>query len=152
MRQSHLPLLTPIHTHPDTHPGVITCYLHNDALPTATSFLTRLTDIHLALRGPGAKRPPTRPIGRHFLVVATDLTDKLVEGVFDIDAGFGGGFHELATELSGEGFSFCMELAGVKERRQTMGGHTLIGNSPLTLQITLIGHHNDGEVILILDT
>jgi hypothetical protein len=43
----------------------------------------------------------------HLLVVAADLADEVVEGVLDVDAGFGGGFDEFAAELAGERFTFC---------------------------------------------
>jgi len=37
----------------------------------------------------------------HSLVVFSDLTHNFVEGVVDIDAGFGGSFDESAAELAG---------------------------------------------------
>ena len=37
-----------------------------------------------------------------YLIVLPDLADDVVEGVVDVDAGFGGGFDEFAAEGAGE--------------------------------------------------
>jgi hypothetical protein len=81
--------------------------LHNDTLGAAAGTLTGLADIHLALRGASTKGARAGWVGGHILVVATDLTDEVVEGVLDVDAGLGGGLNELATELAGQGFTLC---------------------------------------------
>ena len=40
-------------------------------------------------------------VARHVFVVFPDLAHDVVEGVVDVDAGFGGGLDEFAAELSG---------------------------------------------------
>jgi hypothetical protein len=87
--------------------------LHDDALGAAAGALTWLAHVHLALWCASAEC--TRPGGvrGHLLVVAADLADEVVEGVLDVDAGFGGGFDKLAAELAGESFSLCLyEVVG----------------------------------------
>lgn len=81
--------------------------LHDDALGAAAGALAGLADIHLALGGARAECTTAGRVGGHLLVVATDLTDEVVEGVLDVDAGLGGGFDELAAELAGERFALC---------------------------------------------
>lgn len=85
--------------------------LHNDALGAAASTLTGLANIHLALGGARAEGARAGWVGGHILVVAADFTDEVVEGVLDVDAGLGGGFDELAVELSGQSLTLCCELA-----------------------------------------
>lgn len=82
-------------------------FLHDDALRAATGTLARLAHVHLALWCAGAERAGAGRVRGHFLVVATDLADEVVEGVLDVDAGLGGGFDELAAELAGERFALC---------------------------------------------
>ena len=80
-------------------------FLHDDATRAATSALARLAHVHLALGCAGAERAGAGGVRGHFLVVATDLADEVVEGVLDVDTGFGGCFDELAAELTGESFA-----------------------------------------------
>lgn len=75
--------------------------LHDHTLGAAASALTGLAHVHLVVRGAGAKGSRAGGVGGHFLVVAADLTDEVVEGVFDVHAGLGGGLDELAAELAG---------------------------------------------------
>jgi Na+(H+)/acetate symporter ActP len=82
-------------------------FLHDDALGAAAGTLARLAHVHLALWCAGAKRAGAGGVRGHLLVVAADLADEVVEGVLDVDAGFGGGFDELAAELAGERFTLC---------------------------------------------
>lgn len=84
--------------------------LHDDALGAAAGTLTGLTDIHLAFRGTSTEGARTGRVRGHILVVAADLTDEVVEGVLDVDAGFGGGLNELAPELSGQSLTLCFEV------------------------------------------
>lgn len=84
--------------------------LHHDALAAAAGVVAGLAHVHLALGGAGSERARSGRIRRHFLVVAADLPDELVEGVFDVDARLGGGFDELATELAGQRFALCYGL------------------------------------------
>jgi hypothetical protein len=85
--------------------------LHDNTLGAASSALTGLAHVHLVVGGAGAKGSGAGGVRRHFLVVAADLTDEVVEGVFDMRAGLGGGLDELAAELSGQGFTLCSEKA-----------------------------------------
>lgn len=82
-------------------------FLHDHALCAATGVLGRIAHVHLALWCAGAERAGAGGVRGHLLVVATDLADEVVEGVLDVDAGFGGGFDELAAELAGERFALC---------------------------------------------
>lgn len=82
-------------------------FLHDDALRAATGTLARLAHVHLALWCAGAERAGAGRVRGHFLVVATDLADEVIEGVLDVDAGLGGCFDELAAELAGERFALC---------------------------------------------
>lgn len=82
-------------------------FLHDDATRAATSALAWLGHVHLALGCAGAERAGAGGVRGHFLVVATDLADEVVEGVLDVDTGLGGGFDELAAELTGERFALC---------------------------------------------
>lgn len=76
--------------------------LHNNAFPAAASILTWLTHVHLALRGTRTKGARSGWVRRHLLVVSTDLTDKVIESVFDIDARLGGCLDELAAKLTSQ--------------------------------------------------
>jgi hypothetical protein len=141
--------------------------LHDNTLGAAASALARLAHVHLVVGGAGAKGSGAGGIGGHFLVVAADLTDKVVESVFDVRAGLGGGLDELAAELSGQGFTLCMERKGDSVSFEAMRGRypvvltgywdgmiklcTLLGDDTLLLQITLVSDNNDGEVVLVLD-
>ena len=59
--------------------------LHNNAFSAAASAFTWLAHVHLAFRG--ARTECARSGGvRHLFVVPADLTDKVVEGVLDVDA------------------------------------------------------------------
>ena len=82
-------------------------FLHDDALRAAASVLGRIAHVHLALWCAGAERAGAGGVRGHLLVVAADLADEVVEGVLDVDAGLGGGFDELAAELTGERFALC---------------------------------------------
>lgn len=46
-------------------------------------------------------------VAGHVLVVLPDLAHDVVEGVVDVDAGFGGRFDEFAAELSCELSALC---------------------------------------------
>lgn len=85
--------------------------LHHDALSAAARVVAGLAHVHLALRRAGPERTRSGRVRRHFLVVAADLPDELVEGVFDVDARLGGGFDELAAELAGQCFTLCMRVS-----------------------------------------
>lgn len=82
------------------------CRLHNHARLATARILARFANLHLVVGRARPKRARTTRIGGHFLVVPADFADEVVEGVFDVDAGSGGGFDEAAAELTGEGFSF----------------------------------------------
>ena len=57
--------------------------------------------------GPIAARLAAWVICGHFLVISSNFTDDVIEGVVNVDAGFGRGLDECATELAGEIFAFC---------------------------------------------
>jgi hypothetical protein len=84
--------------------------LHDDALGAAAGALTGVAHVHLALWCAGTEGTGARGVGGHFLVVAADLADEVVEGVLDVDAGLGGGLDELAAELSGQGLTLCGQV------------------------------------------
>jgi len=86
--------------------------LHDDALAAAACALAGLAHVHLTLWCAGTEGTGAGGVGRHFLVVAADLADEVVEGVLDVDAGLGGGLNELAAELSGQGLTLCREELG----------------------------------------
>lgn len=79
--------------------------LHDNTLSAAAILLSWLAHVHLALWGARAECARAGWVRRHFLVVPTDLTDEVVESVFDVDARFRGRFNELATELSRKGLT-----------------------------------------------
>jgi hypothetical protein len=108
-------------------------------------------------------------VRRHFLVVSADFTDNVVEGVVNVDAGFGRGFDEFAAKVLGEVLALCdgaqqsqrvcckwksrgkgdnAEGSGLK--RVTGTKHTLCGNLPLAVEIALVAYHNHGEIVLVL--
>ena len=144
--------------------------LHDDTLGAATSTLTGLAHVHLVVRGAGTEGSGAGGVGRHFLVVAADLADEVVESVFDVDARLGRCLDELATELSGQGFTLCMQGNGHlvsfdrfrrrypvvlktrdSDRCEWMKLSTLLGDNTLPLQIALVADNNDGEIVLVLD-
>lgn len=88
--------------------------LHHNTLAAAAGVVAGFADVHLAFGGAGAECPGARGVGGHFLVVAANLADKVVEGVFDVDAGLGRGFDEFAAELAGERFALCRGLAAIR--------------------------------------
>lgn len=81
--------------------------LHDHALGAAAGALAGLADVHLALGRAGTECTGAGGVRGHLLVVAADLTDEVVEGILDVDAGLGGGFDELAAELTGQGLTLC---------------------------------------------
>lgn len=145
--------------------------LHDDTLGAATSALAGLGHVHLVVWGAGTEGSGAGGVGGHLLVVAADLADEVVESVFDVHAGLGGGLDELATELSGQGFTFYMRgkeywLVGNISRRissDLTGGlglgrmkrnrslGTLFRDDTVLLQIALVTDNNDGEIVLVLD-
>lgn len=76
--------------------------LHNNAFSAAASIFARLAHVHLAFRGTRTKSARSGWVRRHLFVVSTDLTDKVIESVFDIDARLGGCLDELAAELTSQ--------------------------------------------------
>lgn len=82
--------------------------LHDDTLGTASGFVARLGHVHLAsVRSTTTKGAAARGIGRHFLVVAANLANQVVEGVVNVDARLGRCLDELAAELTSQGFTLC---------------------------------------------
>lgn len=80
--------------------------LHNNAFSAAASAFTWLAHVHLAFRG--ARTECARSGGvRHLFVVSADLTDKVVEGVLDVDARLRWCFDEFAAELMSQFLTLC---------------------------------------------
>lgn len=82
--------------------------LHDDTLGAATSALAGLGHVHFVVGGSGTEGSGAGGVGGHLLIVAADLADKVVESVFDVHAGLGGGLDKLAAELTGQGFTLYM--------------------------------------------
>jgi hypothetical protein len=68
------------------------------------------------------------------LVVLSDLADKLREGLFDVDATFGGDFVERAAKGLGQFLTF----------------HS--SHSSFLLQVALVPHQDHGHLLLVLNT
>ena len=73
-------------------------------------------------------------LGKGLLVVPADLADELVEGLVDVDLLFGGRLDELAAKVLGKVLAL------------------LRGDLAVVLEIALVGHDDNGEVVLVLDT
>lgn len=52
-----------------------------------------------------------------FLVVTANLTDKVVEGPLDVDAGLGGRLDELAAKLLGQGLTLYNSVKRIRVSR-----------------------------------
>jgi hypothetical protein len=71
---------------------------HDDASAAATSILILTAHLHLMV---WSFSTASSGIAGHVFVVFPYLAHDVVEGVVDVDAGFGGGLDEFAAELSG---------------------------------------------------
>jgi len=96
------------------------------------------------------------------LVVPTDLTDQAVEGLVDVDSGFGGGFNEPARKVGGQVTTLWTRVSASgtgsgRHRRRIQRAEppqclrrTLLADSAVHVQIALVSHDNHREVILVL--
>ena len=86
----------------NTHPRVYRFHLivpsHDNALTAAPSVLVLTAHFHLMVWSFATARAR---VPGHVFIVFPDLAHDVVESVVDVDAGFGGGLDEFATELSG---------------------------------------------------
>jgi hypothetical protein len=73
--------------------------LHYNTLSAATSAVAWFAHVHFALWGAIAEGSRAWWVWRHFLVVPTDLADKVVECVFDVNARLRGCFDKFAAKL-----------------------------------------------------
>lgn len=133
--------------------------LHNHAFPTASPILAlSITNVQLPhLPITATSSTATGCVSGHFLVVAPDFADEVVEGVVDVDARLCGGLDEFAAKGTGECFSLYLhnkwlETVTFDKNRESVGAkYTLLRNLSLALQIALVAYNNDGEIIFILD-
>lgn len=80
---------------------------HNDALSAAASVFARLAHVHLAFWSSRTKCARSGWVRRHFFVVSANLTNKVVEGVFNVETRLCRSFDEFAAELLSQVFTLC---------------------------------------------